>query len=380
MQFTARGLVFLLATPAVEAFLLPSPFTSSHHRQHQRARIPVALKSASDFDPFDRPRGPPPDDRAGMQQQQQQQQQTGPVPTQERVPEEDSELVLGARVLGGGLGGISANKLFNGITSAFGDCSPFNLDACPERSFSSTLSSSSTSVSSGSDAFTGVVADILRNPTSILPKDWKLEGRKYLDDLPVSSTPTDVPSPPVVPQDEALPPQVPAPIQLEPPPAAVPAPAPQASEEQLKALEGELLRLKQQIAEKQSVLSTSHAPVGVPPASAAETPLSSGALHSLNEAAMMDHWNSVVTSGHGLHDAGFMAIADSAGGGPGGVLATLMGVALGAVACEYVATNKEPPIPDPLLGGIWGTLHSVVRTASKITGQAASAVKGALPF
>ena len=53
----------------------------------------------------------------------------------------------GQRALGGGLGGISANKLFNGITSAFGDCSPFNLDACPERSFSSTLSSSSTSAS-----------------------------------------------------------------------------------------------------------------------------------------------------------------------------------------------------------------------------------------
>ena len=64
--------------------------------------------------------------------------------------------------------------------------------------------------------------------------------------------------------------------------------------------------------------------------------------------------------------------------GPAPLLATLVCAVLGAIAFETLATNKVPPIPDPLLGGVWGSLHALVRGPSKATGLAATSAFAAV--
>ena len=76
---------------------------------------------------------------------------------------------------------------------------------------------------------------------------------------------------------------------------------------------------------------------------------------------------------------GFSAIAD---GGPldagGAVLGTLIFAAIGAFGLEYVATNQTPPIPDPLLSGLWSSVHGAARFVSKYAGKAVGAAVGAV--
>lgn len=401
-----RGaLLFLLATApaALHAFAPSARPVIVARSQPLQIR---ALKSASD-DPFNTPRGPPPGEQMPRP--------AGGIPQDAlsgggTSAEEDPELILGARVFGGIVGGVSSNVLYSGISSAFGDCSPFNLAACSDRSFSSAMSAPSSSPApssaGGSDAYDGLLADILRNPTSILPKDWNLPGRKYLDDLTPSAPapePSAAPQAPLPTPQPAMP-EVPVPslsvpaVPVQPPPLELPAaatpttiptlPPAAPSAEQLKQLQEELVQLQQEIAEKQSaILPTSyeHAPTTtmgiVPPASAAEvSDALAPSLHPADwtaaAAAAASHSSSLL-----VHDAGFMAIAEKAGGiDPGGIIATGLGIVLGAVTMEFVATNKEAPIPDPLLGGLWSSLHAVARFGSSITGKAASAVKGALPL
>ena len=72
--------------------------------------------------------------------------------------------------------------------------------------------------------------------------------------------------------------------------------------------------------------------------------------------------------------AGFAAIADGEAAASGGLLATVLSAALGALVFEYVAINREPPVPDPLFSGFYSSIHSTVRTASKYTNVVATKV------
>ena len=104
---------------------------------------------------------------------------------------------------------------------------------------------------------------------------------------------------------------------------------------------------------------------GVPPASASEP------------APLLDHALPAAASSSSLDLVGFSATAGSADG-PAPLLATLVCAVLGAIAFETLATNKVPPIPDPLLGGVWGSLHALVRGPSKATGLAATSAFAAV--
>ena len=104
---------------------------------------------------------------------------------------------------------------------------------------------------------------------------------------------------------------------------------------------------------------------GVPPASASEP------------APLLDHALPAAVSSSSLDLVGFSATAGSADG-PAPLLATLVCAVLGAIAFETLATNKVPPIPDPLLGGVWGSLHALVRGPSKATGLAATSAFAAV--
>ena len=103
----------------------------------------------------------------------------------------------------------------------------------------------------------------------------------------------------------------------------------------------------------------------VPPASAAPEP---GGLYDASTQLDPSVATSAATSSLDL--IGFSALAE--GGGPGLLFATFVFAAFGAVAFETLATNEAAPIPDPLLGGVWGTLHSLVRGPSKFVGVAAA--------
>ena len=82
----------------------------------------------------------------------------------------------------------------------------------------------------------------------------------------------------------------------------------------------------------------------------------------------------------------FAAVADAADDPlvGGGLLATVLFAGIGALLFEYIATNREPPVPDPLMSGLYGSLHGPVRAASKATDVAAMAVykvvREKLPF
>lgn len=296
------------------------------------ARSPVAPRAAAvramaDFDPFSTPRGPPLEQPAAASEL--------PPATQIAPPgDEDADLVLGARVLGGALGGLLGNSLSSGFERAgLASCTPFNLAGCDAGAAPSARSAAPAPASTGgTDAIDGWLAELLRNPTSILPQEWKLDGRKYFDDLS----------------------------------------------------------------------SDAASLVGVPPVSAAGTPEgvlsvydAHASLATLQQAAPPAP-DALLPSG-GIDGSGFLldgsgvvldqlsvAIAEGSSGGAGGVIATLLFTGVGAIACEYVATNKEPPVPDPLFGALYSTLHAPVRVGSKATGvvanKLAGLLKGVLPF
>jgi len=357
-----------------------------------------AMRMGADFDPFSAPRGPP------LESQQPPPPFAPPPNGPPSEDEPDQEVVLGARVLGSLVGGTAGNGLFSGLASTgIIACSPFDLEACEALTAAAPAVSapqggaSSASAEAAMDSFP--FADILRNPTSILPQAWRLEGRRYLNDLDLEPTTPPSAEPAAVP---AAPPglgDVPALTTLAPtsvePAASTVAPT----------------SVEPAASELSELASAPARPLGVSPASAyepdgswsdemmasadawrdaaahvpsahaleidAHTLVASGQLSSQSAALLAEGHGSV------LEGAGFAAIADG-GGGPAVLIATALSAGLGALAFEYVATNKAPPIPDPLLGGLWSGLHGGTRAASKLSGfvvsKAAAAVKGVLPF
>ena len=245
----------------------------------------------------------------------------------------DPDIVVGARILGASLGGIAGNNIYYGLQNVgLLSCSPFNLEGCsarpsPRPSAAAAPLNDEAMNDEAMDAFP--FADVLRNPTSILPKEWKLEGRRYLESAPALA-PTSSP-----PQD-----------------------APAAALDELQQLRDQL---REELSRLQQTSFVSP-PIGVPAASAAEPPTT-----------LVD-------------TSSFFHVSASASGGDtfAGLFSALVFAALGALILEYVAVNRAPPIPDPLLGGVWGTLHFLAKQPSKSTGlvarKAAEAVKGALPF
>ena len=134
--------------------------------------------------------------------------------------------------------------------------------------------------------------------------------------------------------------------------------------EQLQQLQQQLkqLQLQQQLEQLQQLQKRVASLVTVPPASASTVPFDAA----------------VVVDSSSLDFVGFSAVAD--GGGSAPLLATVLCAVFGAIAFEVIATNKVPPIPDPFLGGVWSSLHALVRGPSKATGLAAksafAAIKG----
>ena len=115
--------------------------------------------------------------------------------------------------------------------------------------------------------------------------------------------------------------------------------------------------------------TTSQAPIGVPPAIAAEL---DGTLTWLDHAG----------SSHSLLEssAGFAAVADGGSDVGVSVLSTIGFAAVGALAFEYIVTNKQAPIPDPLLSGLWSGFPGTVRFVSLAAGKVLRSAKSALPF
>jgi len=359
-------------------------------RSARRAGVP---QSRGDFDPFSAPRGPPLDKG-------QQPLRPPPTPASPADIAADGETAIGARVIGAGIGGLAGNKLYAGVERiGLLTCSPFNLDGCattrpPDRPAVPKPSGGGTE---SMDNFP--FADILRNPTSILPKEWNLTGRKYLEDAKPPPVAVEAPSAAVQPPQLDTTPTPPAAIEAPQIALPQPVPAPDApsrpSLEELQQLREELARLKQTLSSTGEPMAPGTArasapPAFVPPATAAEPDAAllqwlheHGASHG--EAIGMVAFGSDHAHASSLVEeyVGFAAVAEG-DGGPGGLIATLFSAALGAFVFEYLATNKNAPIPDPLLGGIWGTLHAAVRFPSKIVGGGVSkvigAAKGAMPF
>ena len=311
---------------------LTVPFTavtllSQRPAASPRVRLSPVRAQAS-FDPFAAPRGPSPDQPSAGRPG------PPPIPPPEQDPEE-LDVRLGARLLGAGLGGLGGNSLMAGLkTTGLATCTPFSLDGCTKQA----PTQLSYVPSDASSEFSGPIADFLRKPTSILPQSWKLEGRSYLTN------------------DSASPPMPAAPSPL-PEPAPLPLPLPEPAPTTAVAQDG------------LDAFMTSSAPFGVPPAGAAEP---GGAM------ALLDH----AGPSHGLLEssAGFAAVADGGGDVVSSVLSTVAFAAIGALAFEYIATNKQAPVPDPLLSGFWGAVHGAVRFVSLGAGKVLRVAKGALPF
>lgn len=362
---------------SVAALSLAAPTALRPQLQHTRA----GQAYLKEFDPFSSPRGPPLQDGQGGSAGDGPPQAPPTIPMDAEEEESKRILVLGGRVLGAGVGGFSGNRIWDGIEGAgLTTCTPFNLDGCPTaRPEPVVRAAPKPTPSMDGDDFP--FAEILRNPTSILPQDWQLPGRKYMDDLPsdqttarymgAQSAPVAAPVTPVAPVTPIAPvtpvaPVAPTPVPL---PPSMPA-ALEPSEEQLARLR-DIAKLKEELERLrgESGLPQPPAPIGVAPAGASEVPDALLALpadiHASGGAAM-DHdalWQL------------YAAVADtSGGGGPGGLIATFLGAAIGALVVEYIATNREPPVPDPLFSGLYGTLHGGVKAASQATGLAADAV------
>lgn len=384
-------------------------FSSPARGASATSQITRAHIRAADFDPFSSPRGPPADGEASQRGEGNlfdkgytpPPRPSTPEPPQNKPPpqtsEEEQSIILGARVLGGGLGGISGNALWSGIERAgLTTCTPFNLDGCADRPNAVPAPAVPVPKPSSAAMDDAPFADILRNPTSILPQEWALPGRKYLGDIPSSTpvTPTmatpaapaviapapvpaaPVPAPMPVAELSTMPSAPMAAIPSNPMPATPSTPMPSGSmtteeaqlRETLGRLKGELAetpdekiaRLRDELMRMQEAI--------VPPAGAAEPPgdLLSDGLMAL---APGDHATSTA-------DVWFAAVADSAaaaGGSPlTSLVATIISAAAGAVAVEYMATNSEPPFPDPLFSGLYKTFHGAVRAASKAVGAIAT--------
>jgi hypothetical protein len=298
-----------------------------------------------------------------------------PVQPPGAVDSEEQRIVNGARVLGAVVGGTAGQHLWNGLEdTGLIRCSPFDLQACQSDITPAALSPA-TRVSSV-DSMDFPFADVLRNPTSILPQDWNLSGRKYLGDLPAQPA-AQAPLPAAQPPLPAA--QPPAPLlntapNIEAPPASIAAPL-ETAEEQMARLQEQLLRLK----ELKEQLSAAP-PVGVPPASAGDVP--AGVLPAWPVGAPVDEpLAGIMADGlpgyDGAAAALFSAVADADGGSGGStLLATAVSAALGALACEYVATNREPPFPDPLMSGLYAPVHGAVRAASRSVGGAMERLVG----
>jgi hypothetical protein len=357
----------------------------------------------SNFDPFTTSRAPPLDatKAKGVDSPR-------PPPSPMEDPDAD-DITLGSRILGAFVGGNLGNSIKAGLQeTGLARCTPFSLEACSELQVQPPpvpLEAEATAKTSATDGMDNFVANILRNPTSILPGDWKLEGRSYLapDNEAVQPAapvvPTILPTPPV-----AEP--VPAPMTM---PTPQPAPADDAaatlqeSAIRMQELQESIARLRMQIESMDGngktggSFPTSSAPFGVPPASATEMEtaplLHAGAFadgadslgSSLNGVRVVEysqpehalqHVSTLLEDG-----AGFAVLAENgAAETAGAVLTTAIFAGIGAVLFEYVATNKDAPIPDPLLSGLWSSFHSAVRSASRLTGKAANTVSKALPF
>ena len=369
-----REYMLLLSVPSLTCFTATSHGSSVGIGQHR-----VMIRMQADFDPFTSPRGPPLDKPPGVGGPSPQPPQTPQPPAD--APEKD-EVVLGARILGAGVGGFTGNKFLGGIqSSGLATCSPFNLDGC-NRVTPEPPSYVPSSGASAMDEMDNPLANILRNPTSILPSSWKLEGRSYLEDAaspaPATTAPTPAPTPAV--------PEVPAMPTL--PTTPVPSsPESLAPEEQVAILREQIMRLQQQ----QSITTSQAPPLGVPPASAAEyQDAAQLQLHGFAPPPTVAYefgahdvavYAAAPQADHSLVEtsAGFAAVADL-GDVAGSAIGTLVFAALGALTFEYIATNKAAPIPDPMLSGFWSSIHGAVRFASLATGKAAKTVKGVLPF
>ena len=348
------------------------------------------------FDPFNAPRGPPLEKQVGGEP-------NIPTPPDPPADPDDADVRLGARVIGSISGGVLGNKLLAGLDAAgLTTCSPFDLDGCgstpnPPPVLSTTAAPASSGPGLDADNF---IANILRNPTSIFPQEWKLEGRSYIDDVgspPANAQPNTMPAP--VPSTPAVPAPLPAPEVGSAAPLAedvAKGVEELSKEERIALIREEMARLQGTISP--DAFTTSAAPpIGVPPAYAA-APDSAALVHSTGGEALLAQLHALYASEAAIQPAlvaqphhqaaaaaaafpaGFSAIAD---GGPldagGAVLGTLIFAAIGALGLEYVATNKVPPIPDPLLSGIWSSVHGAARFVSKYAGKAIGAVRPLLP-
>ena len=346
--------------------LLPAAraFTAIGSRRQSCAARGTILRAA-EFDPFSAPRGPrergpgPPQESADLFGDRPN--EPARAPQGDGPPEDDEEqgIVRGARILGAGVGGFSGNSLWSGFTrTGLAKCSPFDLASCATSDSTAATRAALAPTATNTDDMDFPFANILRNPTSILPQEWNLPGRKYLDDLPdeeASQAVAPVPAPVQAPIS------VPAPVQA--PSPGLDRAAADFAKGALESPDEQLARLREELSRLQETFSSSVAPLGVAPASASEP----GPLVLEHSSHSFEY--SLLESG-----AGFAAVADGEALASGGLLATVLCGALGALVFEYVATNREPPVPDPLFSGFYSSIHSTVRTASRYTNVAATKV------
>ena len=415
---TPSAVCLLLVLPHANGFGLPGGRRPQSHRR-------ATVRAGADFDPFSSPRGPPLDTPAVPPPKRTSPGGGGPPSS---PPDPDAEdVTLGARILGAGFGGITGNGLVSGVKSTgLSQCSPFNLEGCASLTTAAPPSGQGATAPVGlTDGYQGAIADILRNPTSILPKEWQLEGRKYLDDVlddvQPSATPPAAPQlPSPTPPLPMLPP--PAPLPTPPPLLSTPAPpisplptvtapAPESAtadgpgldgqsvEEQIARIQEEILRLQGKLPSGGApTTSSASPPFGVPPAHAAEVPgtwelpatdfdgglalagaLDPSGLGEATAATLPPDGVSAALADPLVATAALLAdngLVDSLVDLGGSALLTLVFAAVGALTFEFIATNKQAPIPDPLLSGVWSGLHGAVRLPSRLLGGAIRSLFG----
>ena len=343
--------------------------------RHPTPTITRATIVAQDdkFDPFTAPRGPPlkkeelPPPAAAA----------ATASTEERDP----TTVLGARVLGAGVGGLAGNKLWTGLLKVgLTTCSPFDLEGCNDAALNRAAAPTQAAAPkpTGVDDMNFPFADVLRNPTSILPQEWtNLPGRKYLSDVDMEEDlkalpQLDVPQislpqlqvPGFSSSTPSAPPEAPVAVPTTPPPLPTPTLPPPTTTTATPDAE-ELARLKERLAQLQGQMTSSAENVlGVPPASASDAP-----LPGADALQVFDPHHT-----HALVSLPTTLIADGGGDAISTLLVTVLFAGIGALGFEYMATNKASPVPDPMFSGVYLTLQGVVASASKATGQAAEVV------
>ena len=240
--------------------------------------------------------------------------------------DEDAPVVLGARILGAGFGGVTGNALFSSLDNiGFTACTPFNKDGCQALIQEQQLQQATQQAA---------------QPQGIPPA----AGAEQLQQLQQAAQQAAQQTPPASAAEQL---------------------------QQLQQLQQQLkqLQLQQQLEQLQQLQKQMASLVTVPPASASTVPF---------DAAIAVDSSRLDLVGSSLDFVGFSAVAD--GGGSAPLLATVLCAVFGAIAFEVIATNKVPPIPDPFLGGVWSSLHALVRGPSKATGfavtSAFAAIKG----